>query len=241
MGQTKNGECLKCGAELVHFLKQREMKCTECGKSANGNIACRNGHFVCDNCHAKLGIQYIMAHIGDSESKNPLEILRRTMDSEYVHMHGNEHHVLVGAALLAAYHHAGGKIDLQPALAEMRARGGKYPGGSCGFWGACGAAVSAGMYMSIVTGATPLTEETWGFANRMTATALMRMADIGGPRCCKRNSFIAVEAAVRLTKELLDVEMELPEKIVCDYFQKNNQCIRTRCPYFPIRREKSGE
>lgn len=27
--------------------------------------------------------------------------------------------------------------------------------GACGFWGACGAGISAGMFVSIVTGSTP--------------------------------------------------------------------------------------
>ena len=33
----------------------------------------------------------------------------------------------------------------------MKERGGSYPGGSCGFWGCCGAAASVGMCMSILT------------------------------------------------------------------------------------------
>lgn len=77
-------------------------------------------------------------------------------------MHGPEHHVMVGSALLTAYKNAGGEIDLVKALSEMQARGKKVPGGACGFWGACGAGVSAGMFVSIVTGSTPLTNEAWG-------------------------------------------------------------------------------
>lgn len=229
-----NSECLKCGAKLLHLLESKELKCSECGNTASSNTVCPNGHFICDTCHAKQGIKYIIEEFGKSESKNPINLLRKAMNSEYVHMHGNEHHVLVGAALIAAYHNSGGQVDLNYALSEMNKRGSKYPGGSCGFWGACGAAVSTGMYMSIVTGATPLTNESWSFANRATSEALSKMADIGGPRCCKRNSFIAVETAARLTKKLLNIEMEMPENIVCSYHGKNNQCIEKRCPYYPV-------
>lgn len=43
-------------------------------------------------------------------------------------MHGPEHHILVGAALLAAYKNAGGKVDsFEDALEEMRHRGSEYP------------------------------------------------------------------------------------------------------------------
>lgn len=51
----------------------------------------------------------------------------------FCHMHGPEHHTLVGTALLTAYHNSGGNIELLPALKEMAARGRKVPGGACGF------------------------------------------------------------------------------------------------------------
>ena len=75
------------------------------------------------------------------------------------HMHGPEHHTMVGSALLAAYQNAGGNIDLKTALYEMQKRGKQVPGGACGFWGACGAGISAGMYISIALKSTPLAKE----------------------------------------------------------------------------------
>ncbi|MBQ5668479.1 MAG: leucine-rich repeat protein, partial [Peptococcaceae bacterium] len=90
------------------------------------------------------------------------------MSMPFCHMHGPEHHVMVGAALLTAYHNAGGVLDLPKALSEMYSRGKAVPGGACGFWGACGAGLSAGMYMAIATGSTPLANEAWGLSNQMT-------------------------------------------------------------------------
>ena len=69
---------------------------------------------------------------------------------------------MVGAALLTAYHNAGGKVELWKALPEMYHRGKEVPGGACGFWGACGAGISTGMYLSIVTKSTPLAEKEMG-------------------------------------------------------------------------------
>lgn len=71
-------------------------------------------------------------------------------------MHGPEHHVMVGSALLAAYHNAGGEVELEKALKEMYKRGKSVPDGACGFWGVCGAGVSTGMFLSIITKSTPL-------------------------------------------------------------------------------------
>lgn len=42
-------------------------------------------------------------------------------------MHGPEHHIMVGCALLTAYHNAGGEIDLPKALNEMVSRDYRSP------------------------------------------------------------------------------------------------------------------
>ena len=39
-------------------------------------------------------------------SKDPIAILEKMMSQPFCHMHGPEHHVLVGAALLTAYNNA---------------------------------------------------------------------------------------------------------------------------------------
>ena len=102
-------------------------------------------------------------------------------------MHGPEHHIMVGAVLIAAYDNCGGKIDREQALREMKKRGSTYPGGSCGLWGACGAAVSTGMFISIITKATPLTGNSWGMANEMTSRSLAQAEFF---YCCKNSGGI---------------------------------------------------
>ena len=49
-------------------------------------------------------------------------------------------------------------------------------------------------------------------------------------RCCKRDSYLSILSAINFTKEKFGVEMEKPD-IVCDYSNKNNQCIGKRCPF----------
>ena len=153
------------------------------------------------------------------------------MDLPFCHMHGPEHHIMVGSALLTAYKNAGGDIELPKALNEMQARGRKVPGGICGFWGSCGAAISSGMFISIATGSTPLATKEWGMSNLMTSASLHAIGTIGGPRCCKRNSYLAITEAVKFAKENLGVEMELSD-IQCRHSGQNNQCIGKRCPFF---------
>lgn len=234
MGETeRRGACLICGADLVYFQEAKEMTCVFCGKRELNHASCKDGHYVCDACHARKGIEAVMRECRTTKSRNPIEIMQKIMADPYIYMHGPEHHVMAGAALLAAYHNSGGEVDLDWALAEMKERGGQVPGGVCGFWGCCGAGVSTGIYMSIITKATPLSGKSWGLSNRMTSRALNAIGEIGGPRCCKRDTFTAVKEAVQMTKEELGIEMELPEKIECGFYVENQQCLRGKCPYHP--------
>lgn len=238
MRKRGEGACLVCGRLIVYYEKARQMECVMCHRQFESHAGCEDGHYVCDECHGAKGIEVILEGCKKCTSKNPVEIMQKLMEDPYIYMHGPEHHVMVGAALITAYYNSGGfagdraRVDYESALEEMKSRGSEYPGGSCGLWGCCGAAVSAGMFMSIVTKATPLTGKSWGLSNRMTAEALKAIGELGGPRCCKRNSFTAAAAAVKYTAENLGIEMELPEKIQCEFSGENRECLRKRCPYY---------
>ncbi|MBQ4419126.1 MAG: hypothetical protein II870_05770, partial [Synergistaceae bacterium] len=131
---------------------------------------------------------------------------------------------------LTAYKNAGGEIDLHSALIEMMSRGKEVPGGSCGFWGACGAGISSGMFISIISKSTPLANEPFALSHKMTSKSLAQIGEIGGPRCCKRDSFLSILAAVDFVKEHFGINMERTE-VVCSYSAQNNQCIGKRCPF----------
>ena len=86
------------------------------------NTECVNGHFVCDSCHSD-GLSMIPEVCLASESRDPVELVTRLMRLPGMHMHGPEHHVAVGSALLTTYRNCGGDIDLESALEEMAGRG----------------------------------------------------------------------------------------------------------------------
>ena len=222
-------ECLICNAPLEYLEKDEPMECAICHRKENSRTRCVNGHFVCNECHTR-GVDSVIWLCLEETSKNPVEIVTMLMSQPFCHMHGPEHHVMVGAALLTAYKNAGGEIDLPAALIEMVNRGKSVPGGACGFWGACGAGISAGIFISILSKSTPLTNEPFALSNQMTSTALGRIAEVGGPRCCKRDSFLSILAAIDFVADNFDITMEKSE-IICSYSQQNNQCIGRRCPF----------
>ena len=224
-----NDECVICKAPLEYLDKDIEMVCSICHKKENSKARCVNGHYVCDECHT-MGIDNIIGLCLNTKSKDPIEIIRMMMAEPFCHMHGPEHHVMVGSALLAAYKNVGGEVDLKEALLEMQSRGRRVPGGACGFWGACGAGISTGMFISIITKASPLSDGPWGMSNLMTSRALGEIGKIAGPRCCKRDSYLAILAAVDFVDEHFGIKMYKPE-VVCVHSGMNNQCIGSRCPF----------
>ena len=222
-------ECLICKAPLEYLSQEEMMECAICHRQEQSRTRCVEGHYVCSDCHTR-GMDSIFGLCLSETSCDPMVILEKMMSMPFCHMHGPEHHVMVGAALLTAYHNAGGRVELAKALQEMYSRGKAVPGGACGFWGACGAGVSAGQFVSIVTGSTPLAVEAWGLSNQMTAKALESIGRVGGPRCCKRDSYLAILAAIDFVAAHLNVRMEktIP---VCTRSGQNNQCIGSRCPF----------
>jgi len=222
-------ECLICKAPLEYLETDVLMECEICHKKENSKTRCENGHYVCSDCHTQ-GLDSIIGVCMTDHSKNPIDIIEKMMVMPFCHMHGPEHHVMVGSALLTAYKNAGGDIDLHSALIEMMNRGKSVPGGACGFWGACGAGISSGMFISIISKSTPLANEPFALSHQMTAKSLGTIGEIGGPRCCKRDSFLSILAAVDFVKDHFGVEMERSE-VKCRFSDQNNQCIGKRCPF----------
>ena len=231
-----NEECLICKAPLKYLDTDEVMECELCHKKQSSKTRCVNGHFVCDECHTS-GMDEIISICFHSGSTDPIEILEEMMSMSSCHMHGPEHHTMVGSALLTAYKNAGGEIELKSALYEMQKRGKQVPGGACGFWGACGAGISAGMYVAIALKSTPLAKEAWGYSNQMTARALDAIGKNGGPRCCKRDSYLAIIEAVKFTKEYLHVNME-QNPVFCSRSHLNNQCLHEECPFYKNTKKK---
>ena len=86
--------------------------------------------------------------------------------------------------------------------------------------------------MSILLGSNPVHKDAWPIPQRLVADCLNTLADVGGPRCCKRTGRLAISRAAAFTEELLGVEMPLG-KVSCRYFPANRECLYRDCPYFP--------
>lgn len=166
-----------------------------------------------------------------ASTTNPIELLTQIMKKDYINIHGPEHHVLDGSCFLTAMHNAGVEFDLDKALDEMCVRGQKMPGATCGQWGMCGSTASLGAALAIIHETSPLSNNEYYKDNmRLVSRALENLAEIGGPRCCKRNAFLSILTAIDFVQERYGIELEKQE-IHCDFSEENKQCIGARCPF----------
>jgi hypothetical protein len=232
--EQKSG-CVVCGKELCYQDQAEELRCMFCNNVFSAQAKCVDNHFVCDACHSLSANDLIERFTIASDSIDPIHSAITLMKSPTVKMHGPEHHFLVPAVLLSAFYNAKGAIGKKETkIKKARQRSEHVLGGFCGFYGDCGAAVGTGIFISVLTEATPLSKEEWRLANLMTAQSLYTIANAGGPRCCKRNSFLAINEAVRFVKEHFQVEMEIsPGVVACEFHPLNKECKKTECRFYP--------
>ena len=226
--------CLICGEELVYRKETAPIECFYCRQVYDSNVKCLNEHYVCDSCHSLPAIDLIESYCNSSSSEDPLELALTLMRNPKVKMHGPEHHFLVPAVLLAAYYNSKKDPDEKATKIRMaKKRSSQILGGFCGFYGDCGAAVGTGIFMSLITGATPLSVAEWRLANLVTAKSLLSVAEHGGPRCCKRNTYLALLEAVDFLKENLGVTLKINKKLECEFHDLNRECLGKSCPFHP--------
>jgi len=196
--------CLICGSDLQYAQYQKGLVCSVCKKNFLSNVQCKNGHFVCDDCHQTEAYDYIENYCKNSLETDPAKLINALLQNPKIKMHGPEHHFLVPAVLLTCYYNYIGKSNLTAeklTLAKNRAM--NILGGFCGFYGSCGAGIGTGIFMSIIQNSTPLSTNEWKLSNLITSCSLETIAKHGGPRCCKRDSFLAIEVAVKFLKKHL--------------------------------------
>jgi hypothetical protein len=222
--------CGVCARPLVYASGSMAKTCALCGKEEKASIYCPAGHYVCDACHSKAALEVLKQVLSTSKSTDPAAIAEQVMSHPAVPMHGPEHHVIVPAAIVTAVRNSGYPLP-EGAVEKAMERAAKVPGGWCGLYGDCGAAVGTGIAVSVITGATPLTGKGRTLSLGATSQALSRMLD-EQPRCCKKASRIAIGSTVDFLRQHLGIDLPQAGKVSCTYPLRNQQCAREKCPYY---------
>lgn len=224
--------CLICGSDIEYTDHEQLFACNFCGRSFQSNAACTQGHFICDDCHAVDAMEVIFRTCLDHTGTNPVELASRIMHHPSVKMHGPEHHFLVPAVLLSCYYNLKDNPNQKRTkLESARTRSATVLGGFCGTHGTCGAAIGAGIFMSLILDSTPLKTIEWKHSNMTSALALTEIAIQGGPRCCKRDSWISILEAVKYLETELHFSMPVT-KPSCGFTHLNQECLEEACGYY---------
>ena len=169
-----------------------------------------------------------------SQETDSIKLVNRIMDFKKVSMHGPIHHFIVPAVLLTCYNNltGGDKKTLSKQLKIAAARAKVVPGGNCANCGACGAALGYGQFASIITENSPLSTDSWSKVMEITSLCSLEISKHGGPRCCKRDVYLALITGSRELNKHFDINIKA-DKPLCKYFPKNQECLKQKCLFYP--------
>lgn len=236
MSKDKAEHCMICGQALIYREQGNVVRCERCGCESRSAIICPAGHYICDACHSDSTVKRLPELARATTALAPEDILEELIRLPGLPMHGPEHHAMAGLALLLASERAGVKLP-EDYIEETIRRSMQIPGGTCGYHGACGGAVSMGVAVSIITGATPVAGLARGMAHRATAMALLNCGDHQA-RCCKRALRKTVSTGRVFFAEELGVDFPRPiGQLVCTDIARNRECAKGQCPYFHSNRK----
>ncbi len=223
--------CLICGRDLVYHDYEKEERCFICGKVSKTSVKCENGHFICDECHYRKPIFFMKKNLINSDERDMLKIFEIVRNNSFFPMHGPEYHSFVPGIILTAYRNNGGKIDDSDIIAGID-RGGKIPGGSCGFMGVCGVATGVGVGLSVIMKSNPLKPEQRSKIMDFSSQVLKEIANFNAPRCCQRETFIGLKLLSEISAQLLGISLPAQYNFKCRQHSQNSSCIGKKCPLF---------
>jgi SAM-dependent methyltransferase len=221
--------CMVCGSELHYLDREEQRRCHFCEQTFATQAICAKGHYVCDACHSRDARQVIESICLASDETDMLRLLERITAHPAFPANGPDYHALVPAVILTTYRNLGGRLAREAILTGIR-RGAQVAGGSCAFWGVCGAATGVGIAFSLILQANPMQARARQTVQTAVQQVLAEIAALRAARCCRRDSFLALRKAARLSRSLLPVPLRAEAELDCRQWQGNTGCLGDRCP-----------
>ncbi len=230
----RHNQCLVCGQPLIYKKTPTVVSCYHCGIQNKTQTLCQEGHYVCDECARRDVYEIIISQCNKYSGLNAIELAESIMDLSKIKIHGPEHHLLVPAVMLAIWCNAKNisKEIKSELLNEARNRALKIQDGICATHGACGGSIGVGIFFSLILQVNELDKENYGYINRATANTLANIAKYGGPRCCKRSTYLAILQTRNQLVEDFGLNLPIPNKIQCQYVEKNLECTKSECLFY---------
>jgi MoaA/NifB/PqqE/SkfB family radical SAM enzyme/SAM-dependent methyltransferase len=223
--------CMRCGGPLEYMTRDRSMACCFCGEMSPANAVCTNGHFVCDRCHSQ-DADAVVRHICLTTGETDMITLINTVRSHpAVPLHGPEHHFAIAGVIVATYRNLGGEVTDADILTAID-RGKGIPGGTCGFWGGCGAPLGAGIAFGVMLKSTPVTPTERRVVQSLTGTLISDISGIEAARCCQREIWSVLKKIAALSRQILPIPLKAEGDTRCRQMHLNKECPGKACPWF---------
>jgi len=229
-GKKKSG-CMRCGRPLVYLDREREEICSFCGEAFMANAICEKNHFVCDLCHSEDALSVVKHLCLTTQETDTITLFDKIKKHPAVPLHGPEHHFIVPGVITAAYRNSGGAIGDEEILSAIR-RGADIPGGSCAFWGGCGAALGTGIAFGIILRSTPVKAFERQTVQQITGRIITALGELEAARCCRRETLTALKIAADLSRDILPIPLQANGATHCFQFNANKECIESKCPWY---------
>lgn len=227
--------CILCGEELLKLKESDKQRCDFCGKISQISNQCTNGHSICDDCLAMPVNDFIKQSCLKYKGTDPIELAVDIMNSPLIRMHGSEHHYIVPAVLVTTVYNLQGRQNLiADILDKIEKIVEEESPKICSYnLGNCGAAIGTGIFLKAYENIDNMNEDEWSLTNMIIARSLKKVAESGGPRCCKRDTYISIGSAVEFLQEKYNINLPLSEA-KCTFSHRNKSCKREDCNYYNL-------
>lgn len=207
--------------------------CAYCGTHEETDWICPESfnHYICETCRLSIPGDVIETVCKHTSSNDAWEIATLIMKHPVFSQHGVEHHVLVAPVILTALMN-NKQIEFdRDSVKGVLKRTADIPPGVCGSRGDCGASVGAGATVSILLKASFKSGKERSLVMKTTANAMLKLAKMGGGRCCKQSVYAAIETCKDILKQELNLELVIGRN-TCSFSGLIADCKMKECPYY---------
>ena len=229
--------CMRCGSPLVYLETDEKKRCTFCGRMLTANAVCEKGHFVCDECHGKDALEIVRNICLNTGETDMIALMNTIRSHPAMPLHGPEHHFAVPGVIVACYRNLGGSASRADIITAID-RGRSIPGGSCGFWGVCGAAAGVGIAYAILLNSNPVKPVFRRIVQQVAGAVINTVNTIEAARCCQRETWTSLIKAAELSGKYLPVKLHAEASTRCGQYHQNRECIGRNCEFFSKRKEE---
>lgn len=230
------GPCPACGAAIYHTTSPRHGVCALCGKEAVSYYTCENAHVVCDHCMLSSIHNHVLQVCESMSSTNPFEIAEAIMDIPEFGILGCRNSIVPSLAMIVACKNAGVRIpDLSRVMANVESRLLLGSSSMCRMGGVCGIPLSCSAGLAVILfclgdGIEHIQTSIQKLSS--DCLAVVGAEDKNTELCCKRHVYQSLKLFCAFLKKHKQIELSVPEHIVCKYSDENPNCGRTACSLY---------